>query len=282
MAKKNGASKGAVGALIGFILAAAAVMAFIKGTGVTSLKETVEVFQGNAPTFEEFIDNLVGEDLFTWPGGEGNSGNGGSGSNGSGTGGGEGISAGVSPSDASAALASLQVASAASVDYNRDEWRHWDNITSCWTVREEVLYRQAEPGSLTVLDKNKQPTTSKSEACEISGGEWVDPYTGDLFTNPSDLDIDHMIPLGYAARHGGQEWNEDKKRDFANSLETGHLLAVSASANRSKSDRGPSEWKPQDSYYCDYATHWISVSDNWNLSTTQEDKSALESMLATC
>ena len=38
-----------------------------------------------------------------------------------------------------------------------------------------------------------------------------------------------------------------------------HLIAVSASANRSKSDQGPEEWRPPDeSYWCDYAVDWVS------------------------
>ena len=182
-------------------------------------------------------------------------------------------------------LNSLQVANASGVAYDRGEWHHWDDITPCWNVREEVLYRDAvKDASLTLLDKNKNRTEDKAKACYVAGGTWNDPYTGQVFSNPSDLDIDHMIPLNYAAQHGGQSWDSVKKESYANNLDySHHLIAVSASANRSKSDKGPGEWKPSNtSYYCVYAKDWISISNTWSLSVSQSDKDSLASMLATC
>lgn len=300
MAKKKRSSSGAgdtFKSILALILAASVVLAFVKGNNVRSPSDVIGVFQGHAPSVSEFFDNLVGDGVFTWPdanaprptppGGGGNGSGGESGSNGGAENDnrpeGSGVYHSWSPTEASNALENLVVVSEfSSVDYDRSEWRHWDNITSCWTVRDEVLHRQAEPGSLTLLDRNDSPTDSVENACTISGGEWIDPFTGDVFTNPSDLDIDHVIPLGYAARAGGQQWDDGTKRDYANSLEEGHLLAVSASANRSKGDRGPANWQPRESYHCDYAKHWISVSDSWDLEVSQEDYDALESMLATC
>lgn len=170
------------------------------------------------------------------------------------------------------------------VAYDRYEWRHWDNITSCWTVREEVLWRDAKKDeSLTLLDKEGVRTSDKNNACEISGGTWIDPYTGETFTNPSDLDIDHMIPLGYAARAGGQSWDSDKKMNYANDLTYEyHLIAVSASANRSKSDRGPSEWKPREQFQCQYGIAWTVIASKWNLSLQDADKKEIQSLLTKC
>jgi hypothetical protein len=171
-----------------------------------------------------------------------------------------------------------------SAAYSRDEWRHWDNITSCWTVREQVLYRDAEKGSTTLLDKNKQPTTDVSKACYITGGTWIDPYTNQKFTNPSDLDVDHVIPLGYAARTGAKNWDATKKENYANYVVYNrHLLAVSASANRAKGDSGPSEWKPKNkAYWCDYGVAWTVIATKWQLSLKETDKNTVKDMLATC
>lgn len=180
-------------------------------------------------------------------------------------------------------LGSITVSPAQNINYNRDEWKHWVNVRSCWDVREQVLARDAEAGSLSLLDGSGNPTTDVNAACEIVSGKWIDAYTGTEISNPRDLDIDHMIPLKYAATHGGQSWDAGKKESYANSLEPGHLIAVSASANRSKSDKGPSEWVPSnEAYKCSYASSWISVSSKWGLSTTDADKKALENLLATC
>lgn len=187
------------------------------------------------------------------------------------------------PGEADAALDGLPVDNNGSTGYSRSQWQHWDNVTTCWTVREEVLYRDASKGSLTMRDASGVPTSNKAKACTITGGTWKDPYTGSTFTNPEDLDIDHLVPLGYAARHGGNSWDSDRKRDYANSLDAGHLLAVSASANRSKSDKGPSIWKPTNTAtWCGYATAWVGVSSKWGLSTTAADKKALTEMLSKC
>lgn len=84
--------------------------------------------------------------------------------------------------------------------------------------------------------------------------------------------------------HGGQAWDSKKKESYANNLSyVNHLIAVKASENRSKSDKGPSEWKPSNKGdYCNYAVDWITISKNFGLSTTQADANALKEMLATC
>ena len=57
-----------------------------------------------------------------------------------------------------------------------------------------------------------------SDQCRVAEGEWDGPYTGEQFTDPSDLDIDHMVPLGNAHRSGGWAWDEGRKRQYANDL----------------------------------------------------------------
>lgn len=169
------------------------------------------------------------------------------------------------------------------VAYNRDTWRHWDNITSCWTVREEILARDAEPGTLTLLDKNNRPTQNIENACTVAGGEWIDPYTGDKFTNPQDLDIDHVVALGEAHRSGGHAWDENAKRDFANDLRPAHLIAASASANRAKSDKDPAQWMPKaQGIHCAYLASWIAIKQRWSLTMDTAEKNFITEKLGKC
>jgi hypothetical protein len=194
-------------------------------------------------------------------------------------------SGGGDPAAATSALDTLLVAAPASVAYDRDQWRHWDAAgSSCWNVREEVLYRDAVPGSLTLLDRDKHVTGDKAAACYVEGGTWIDPYTGATFTNPDDLDIDHMVPLANAASSGGQGWTGDKKEAYANDLQDPHhLLAVSASANRSKGDQTPAAWRPDNQdYWCTYAQSWIGVKSRWALTVAPDEKAALQDMLTHC
>jgi hypothetical protein len=93
-----------------------------------------------------------------------------------------------------------------------------------------------------------------------------------------------MVPLRNAHDSGAWAWDKTKKQDYANYLDDAdHLIAVTASANRSKGARGLEEWKPPAaSYWCDYARDWITIKITWNLTATQSERDALEGMLATC
>ena len=110
------------------------------------------------------------------------------------------------------------------------------------------------------------------------------PYSGMEVTEATKLDIDHMVPLSNAHRSGGWEWDADRKREYANNLDNSyHLIAVTASANRSKGAKGPEEWQPLDqSYGCQYATDWVLIKSNWSLSVTAAEWTALDGMLETC
>ena len=159
--------------------------------------------------------------------------------------------------------------------YDRDEWRHWiDEDGDCQNARHEVL-----------IEESLSPVAFKTDRqCQVLTGEWFGAFTGMSFAEASDLDIDHMVPLANAHRSGAWAWDEDMKREYANSLGyPGHLIAVSSSANRSKGARGPEEWKPPDeSYWCEYASDWVGIKSEWELTVTRAEATALGEMLDTC
>ena len=50
-----------------------------------------------------------------------------------------------------------------------------------------------------------------------------------------------------------------------------------------KGSRGPEHWEPPDqSYWCEYAIHWINIKVDWNLTATGAELAALKQMLNTC
>ena len=118
----------------------------------------------------------------------------------------------------------------------------------------------------------------------MAGGEWLAPYTSTVVTDPSRLDVDHMVPIRNAHLSGAWRWTEQQREQYANHLEDlQHLIAVTASANRSKGARGPEAWRPEDrSYWCRYAIDWVTIKDTWELTATAAEFTALEDMLATC
>ena len=160
--------------------------------------------------------------------------------------------------------------------YDRGEWSHWaDEDGDCQDARQEALVAESEtPVKYTNEDR-----------CRVASGSWEGPYTGEVFTDPGDLDIDHMVPLANAHRSGGWAWSDDRKREFANDLSyEGHLIASKASANRAKGSKGPEDWKPRPikAYWCQYAVDWITIKNAWELTATESEADALSDMLNTC
>ena len=160
-------------------------------------------------------------------------------------------------------------------DYDRDDWDHWNDADGdCQDARQEAL-----------IDESSIPVTfTDNPMCKVASGKWTDPYTGDVVEDPSKLDVDHMVPLANAHDSGGHAWDEDRKAQFANSLDyPGHLIATTASANRSKGRKGPDEWRPPDqAYWCQYAIDWIVIKKAWGLTATEAESAALRVMLDTC
>ncbi|RAJ70327.1 uncharacterized protein DUF1524 [Streptomyces sp. Amel2xB2] len=154
--------------------------------------------------------------------------------------------------------------------YDRDKFPHWSDQGDSCDTREAVLKRDGE-GVETGSD------------CYPTSGSWTSPYDGEKWTDPSDVDIDHMVPLAEAWKSGASDWTQDKREELANNLEISQLLAVTDNVNQSKSDRDPAEWMPpKDDFHCTYARMWIWVKDTYDMTADSAEKSALSEALGTC
>jgi hypothetical protein len=154
--------------------------------------------------------------------------------------------------------------------YDRDLFPHWITITGTCNTREQVLKRD---GTNVVVDSSCYPTS----------GSWYSPYDGATWTIPSDIDIDHMVPLAEAWSSGAWAWTTSQRQTYANDLGGPELWAVTDNVNQSKGDQDPATWQPpRTSFRCTYAKAWVQVKWYYNLSVDSAEKSALTSMLATC
>jgi hypothetical protein len=100
--------------------------------------------------------------------------------------------------DARASLQQLEVAPPGSMSgYSRDRFRHWSKASnfgwdppqaSC-DAREAALIRDGEDVEV-------------GSGCKVTSGTWYDPYTDRTYSDPQDLDIDHVVPLANAWRSG--------------------------------------------------------------------------------
>jgi hypothetical protein len=177
----------------------------------------------------------------------------------------------IAPGEAKAQLAQLKVAVRGTMDgYSREKFPHWDKVDGACDTREQVLKRDG-----------KDVTTNSD--CAPKSGTWVSEYDGETWKKASDVDIDHMVPLGQAWVSGAKSWTQERREQFANDLIRPQLHAVTDNLNEQKSDKAPDQWKPPlVSYWCTYATDWIVVKSNYGLTITVPEKTALESMLQHC
>ena len=114
-------------------------------------------------------------------------------------------------------------------DYDRHDWKQWtDADRDCQDARNEVLIAESRP---------RLPIEPTGSVASLPANGWP-PYTNTIVTDPGRLDVDHMVPLGNAHDSGAWQWSANRREQYANYLEDPqHLIAVTASANRSKGAR---------------------------------------------
>jgi hypothetical protein len=166
----------------------------------------------------------------------------------------------------------LAVSAPVTAGYDRDLFAHWNDADGdgCDT-RSEVLQTESIA-----------PVTFIS-GCTVATGSWTSPYDGATWTNASDVDIDHMVPLGEAWASGADVWTADQRQAYANDLDLPNaLIAVTDSVNQSKGNRDPAVWlPPATSYACAYVIDWITIKYKWSLTIDSAEQMKLSSILAT-
>ena len=149
--------------------------------------------------------------------------------------------------------------------YDRDLYGHgWtDRDKDCLDVRHELL---AAVSSV--------PVTLDDDGCLVRRGRWIDPYSGRIFLQAGDLDVDHVVPLAWAHERGARKWSPEIRVLFANDAR--NLFAVSASLNRSKGARGPLEWlPPRAEFHCGYVLRFQRIVKLYDLEYAPGEASAM-------
>ena len=160
------------------------------------------------------------------------------------------------------------------VPYDRKLYEHWaDADGDCLDTRQEVL-----------IAESQSPAKLDSTGCRVRTGLWFDPYTGQRVTDPSRLDIDHLVPLAEAHRSGAGSWTPGQRRRFANDLtHPDALIAVTAASNRSKGDSDPALWlPPNEGFRCEYVRQWVIAKATWGLDMDPTEKEAVRGVLWKC
>jgi hypothetical protein len=164
-------------------------------------------------------------------------------------------------------LDQLVVSNGKNESFSAADYPHWTMVSASCDSRESIL---KSVGFKT--DSTCRPITGSTS--------YTSPYDGKKTDDPSELDIDHIIPLVYANNHGASSWSKEQKTAFANDVS--QLVAVSSDSANKKGDNGPSGWLPQSDYQCTYASDWVNTAIKYHISVTSGDKKALKTALQSC
>ena len=155
--------------------------------------------------------------------------------------------------------------------YDRSLFKHWiDADKNGCDTRKEVL----------IVEAIVKPKVGKK--CVLTGGKWLSSFDGKTHTKDSGLDVDHLVPLAEAWRSGAWAWTDKEREIYANFIEQEWMLnAVTASVNRSKSDRDIANWLPTKNV-CEYLRGWVIVKAYFNLTVDAAEAKVIDKNYSTC
>ena len=167
-----------------------------------------------------------------------------------------------------AAVRALPVADETPDGYDRDLFKHWiDADEDCQDTREEVL-----------VAESRVPV----DGCTVTTGEWFSWYDRATWTQASDVDIDHLVPLKEAWDSGARQWDAATREAYANDLgDSRALVAVTDNVNQSKGDQDVAEWLP-DFGVCRYVRQWVAIKLRWSLAVDDAERKVLRHRARHC
>ena len=157
--------------------------------------------------------------------------------------------------------------------YNRkaqfgDGWGDADR--DCQSTRHEVLITEGTGVELS------------ARGCTVVSGRWRSFYDNKTYTSPSQLQIDHLIPVAEAWGSGAQSWSQARRVAFYNDLGVAYALnAMPVALNQDKKASGPEGWMPP-ANRCRYIEVWTLLKHRWGLSVDQAEQAALIGYADSC
>lgn len=172
-------------------------------------------------------------------------------------------------------LATIAVERETPDGYSRDLFPHWiDADGDGCDTRSEVLIRDAA-GTAQV----------DAFGCAVIEGDWYSPYDGQHLTDPTRIEVDHVVALKEAWDSGARGWDPGRRERFANDLgDPWTLIAVSGESNSAKGAADPSNWMPPNrDDWCRYLSVWVAIKARWALSMDESEYGRIRNLLnGTC
>jgi hypothetical protein len=138
-----------------------------------------------------------------------------------------------------------------------------------------------------ILRRDLDELVVRPGTCYAQTGVLLDPYTGatiPFMRGPDTSDavqIDHVVSLSDAWYKGARDWDDQRRRDFAN--DPRNLLAVGGKANFDKAFRDATAWLPPNmAFRCEFVARQVEVKVAYRLWVSANEKRAMEDVLDDC
>jgi len=138
-----------------------------------------------------------------------------------------------------------------------------------------------------ILRRDLAELVVRPGTCFAQSGVLLDPYTGESIPfvrgpdTSDEVQIDHLVSLSDAWYKGARDWDEGRRRDFAN--DPRNLLAVGAKANFDKAFRDAAGWLPPDvAFRCEFVARQVEVKAIYRLWISANEKRAMAAVLDQC
>jgi hypothetical protein len=182
------------------------------------------------------------------------------------------------------------------VDLGRLPVKGWDRHTDYSRYRfgeawsDDVVVEFGHNGCNTrddVLRRDLADLVVRRGTCYAQSGTLHDPYGREMIAfvrglNTSDaVQIDHVVSLSDAWYKGAREWDDQRRRDFAN--DPRNLLAVGGDANFDKAFRDAASWLPPNvGFRCEFVARQVEVKTAYGLWVSAKEKQATADVLDAC
>jgi uncharacterized protein DUF1524 len=138
-----------------------------------------------------------------------------------------------------------------------------------------------------VLARDLTGVAIRPGTCFVARGTLHDPYRGDTIAfvrgpaTSEAVQIDHVVSLADAWYKGARDWDDKRRRDFAN--DPRNLLAVSAKGNFDKAFRDAASWLPPNvGFRCQFVARQVEVKTAYGLWVSDKEARAMAEVLAGC
>ena len=134
---------------------------------------------------------------------------------------------------------------------------------------------------VVLIDESLTPVQRDPVGCQVVLSDWNSVYDDVTWTDPTELQIDHVVALSEAWDSGAWGWPGARRIAFGNDLEDPRSLrAVTGSVNGDEGAADPANWlPPRGPFVCQYLADWVAIKARLELSMDQSEHGRIGKLL---